>query len=156
MRTPEFEIVSIGKPQTIEEKRWFRKLDTPSADAQCLLEAAQDEGWIYFIQSGQGAVKIGWTRNLKRRFQAHKVSNQGKLILLGIVPGSQAVERQFYDAFAEFRMRGEWFRRNDTIGRISPFLLDQGLRPFATNSRNSPEVPSLYCFSGVFTGCYEL
>lgn len=156
MKTPEFEIVQVGKPQTPEEKRFARRLEQPSPDAQRLLDAAKELGWIYFIESGYSAMKIGWSTNVKRRFMAHKVSNHGTLRLIGIVPGCKQVERQFHNAFAEHAMRGEWFRRNGVIDRIMPFLMDQGLRPFGTNSRNSPEVSSLYIFSGTFTGAYEV
>lgn len=156
MKTPEFEIVQVGKPQTAEEKRFARRLEPPSRDAQHLLDAAREVGWIYFIETGYTAVKIGWSTNVKKRFMAHKVSNHGTLRLIGMVPGCKQVERQFHEAFADHAMRGEWFRRSGVLGRIMPFLMDQGLRPFCTDSRNSPEVPSLYMFSGTFTGAYEI
>lgn len=155
MASREFEIVAISAPLNGDERYLSRRLPPMSDAAARLVATAERAGWIYFIQAGySGSIKIGWSTNPRKRFKALQTGQSATLRLLGLLPGDKEAEALFHERFADAAIRGEWFNRNKILEPITLLLMRQGLRPFAANSRNSPEVPSLYSFNGEFTGVY--
>jgi hypothetical protein len=66
---------------------------------------------VYFLRQGTtGPIKIGFTVDLQGRIAALQTSNPYPVILMGSVPGDQAVEREAHVQFAHLRLHGEWFR----------------------------------------------
>lgn len=55
-------------------------------------------------------VKIGYTTNLKRRLSDLRGASPSKLRLLLSLPGSLEDEHGLHERFADYRLRGEWFR----------------------------------------------
>ena len=55
-------------------------------------------------------MKIGFTRVPgNRRFRQLKTGNPKPTVLLGMIDGSRAVEKEIHDHFHHARIRGEWF-----------------------------------------------
>lgn len=76
-------------------------------------------GHVYFIQETEtGAIKIGWSSNLRKRLAALQISNHSKLKLLAAYEGCIGEEKDTQDHFKEFRIRGEWFRPNEDLMRV--------------------------------------
>lgn len=68
--------------------------------------------FIYFIQeSGDGPVKIGFSRRPERRPHELQTGNPRELVLRHVVPGDRAMESQLHRRFEPARIRGEWFGR---------------------------------------------
>jgi hypothetical protein len=65
-------------------------------------------GFIYFIQCGE-RVKIGWSRDPKRRLVKIQSDNGAPCILLGSVPGTLDQEAEAHDLLRPWRISGEWF-----------------------------------------------
>lgn len=65
---------------------------------------------IYMIQSGDGGpVKIGLSKNPKKRLSQLQVSHPYTLRLIHIFAGGRDEEIALHLRFAEARIRGEWF-----------------------------------------------
>jgi hypothetical protein len=66
---------------------------------------------IYFIQDKTtGAIKVGWSKNPKRRLGTLQTATPNELVLLGTVQGGLEHEAGLHDRFAQHRLQGEWFR----------------------------------------------
>ncbi len=66
---------------------------------------------IYFIQHGEvGAIKIGFTDDIKRRLNEFQTASPAKLYLLYATDGIYEDETELHKKFKEFREYGEWFR----------------------------------------------
>lgn len=75
---------------------------------------------VYFIKSARSnAVKIGVADNVKTRMRALQNATPDRLILLAEMPGDERYERQLHVLFAEYRIRGEWFRCE---GKLAVFI----------------------------------
>jgi len=72
-------------------------------------------GYIYFVRRSDGATKIGYTRNPEERLQRLNELEGEKLAIVRIVEVDQPVivEQNAHEYFAEYRVRGEWFRLED-------------------------------------------
>jgi excisionase family DNA binding protein len=68
-------------------------------------------GHVYFIQeNNSGAIKIGWSSNIKKRLIAMQTYNASQLKLLGAFNGTSEDEKRTQENFAKYRIKGEWFR----------------------------------------------
>lgn len=68
---------------------------------------------VYFIQAGDhGPIKIGTTKdgNEEARLQTLQTGCAEDLSLVAVEPGGVDEERRLHERFAEYRLRGEWFR----------------------------------------------
>ena len=71
---------------------------------------------VYFIQQGDdGPIKIGIAREPAARLRGLQTGNPEQLRILRAVEGSFFVEWSLHSAFAESRIRGEWFRPTDEL-----------------------------------------
>lgn len=65
---------------------------------------------IYFIQSGPGGpIKIGWTKNVRRRLRALQTSSAARLEILAVCDGDKRLEAELHRRLAAYRQEGEWF-----------------------------------------------
>lgn len=71
--------------------------------------------WTYFIQAdGGGPIKIGTTcQEPEKRLANLQTGSPVVLRIVGLIHGN--VERQLHDAFAKFRIHGEWFEASDEL-----------------------------------------
>ena len=65
---------------------------------------------VYFVQiPSSGAVKIGFSRDVARRFEALQTASPEELVFLGAVRGGIGDEQKIHARFSATRVRGEWF-----------------------------------------------
>lgn len=68
------------------------------------------EGFVYFIQSEQGGpIKIGSTTDTRKRLRELQTGSPTRLMLIGLVEGSEDYERELHRKFFHLRLEGEWF-----------------------------------------------
>lgn len=113
-------------------KRWVHEgMPSHKADAAVLIVPGEAEAWIreharnvtfsrrgivYFIErEGDGAIKIGWTSDIRRRLLELEKLVGRQLVLLGAVPGDKVRELEFHARFAESLIGDEWFRPTDDL-----------------------------------------
>lgn len=96
---------------------------------------------IYFVRC-QKAVKIGYTKNVVKRFGELQSANHTELELLTAIPGTLGTEALFHEVLKDSRIRGEWFHlgKGSQIRKIV-FLLNCGIRP-----KTLEDVKALYHF----------
>ena len=73
------------------------------------------KSYVYFIQAGRGAIKIGNAKNLDHRLQNLQTANEKPLYLrLSIGPMTkkmaEALEADLHKFFKSKRIRGEWYK----------------------------------------------
>lgn len=71
----------------------------------------QENGYVYFIESDSGYIKIGKTFNLKTRMKSLKNASPHNLKLLCYIKSDEYSELEmiFHKKFSEKRVNGEWF-----------------------------------------------
>lgn len=96
---------------------------------------------VYFVRC-QKAVKIGYTKNVIKRFRELQSANPTELELLVSIPGTLGTEALFHEVLKDSCIRGEWFHlaKQSQIRKIV-FLLNCGIRP-----RTLEDVKALYDF----------
>ena len=85
--------------------------------AACCLITYPEGSVVYFVgaDEGSGAVKIGWSTDLKKRMSALNTGSSRALTLLAWVRGGRVVEAHFHKAFKASRVNGEWFKRTPDL-----------------------------------------
>jgi hypothetical protein len=63
---------------------------------------------VYFIRFGE-FVKIGWSRDVSRRFVDLDIHPE-PIEVLWVIPGNSTKEREYHDLFSELHVRREMFR----------------------------------------------
>jgi len=73
---------------------------------------------LYFVQArGTGRIKIGRSKNPKRRLQSLQTGNAKELRLIASLEGLGWRERDLHERLREWRVSGEWFDY-DCVGNI--------------------------------------
>jgi len=69
------------------------------------------EGYVYFVESDTGFVKVGMTSNLKTRIKALRSASPHILKLKGYVKTTRYgfLEKQIHSHFSNRKTNGEWF-----------------------------------------------
>jgi hypothetical protein len=68
---------------------------------------------IYFLRAGDtDRIKIGWTAqwNGGSRVKGIGTGNHDQLHLIGVIDGRRPEEKHLHERYAEYRVRGEWFK----------------------------------------------
>jgi hypothetical protein len=91
------------------------------------------DGFVYFIAAGD-AIKIGYSKNVRLRFQTLQTASAVDLVLLGHVPGDVNFEQTLHERLAPHRRRGEWFQDCSTVRDI----INETLGHDAFEQRPSP------------------
>jgi hypothetical protein len=87
------------------------------------------DGYVYWIGSDDGDVKIGWALDPEKRLSELQTGNPCKLRVLAVVRGSKRDERALHAKLKEFRGLGEWFQREASLQLAG----ELGLEPFNEN-----------------------
>lgn len=69
---------------------------------------------VYFIQAGD-RIKIGVTKNVRKRIAVMQTGSSVPLVLLATRKGDTGLEREYHARFAHLRLHGEWFEANPAI-----------------------------------------
>lgn len=72
-------------------------------------------GFVYFIKSASGTMKIGWSADPAKRLQSLQGASSEGLELIGTVPGTREHERFIHKMLAKHCIGGEWFSANDKV-----------------------------------------
>jgi hypothetical protein len=67
-----------------------------------------DTQYVYFVRTGK-YLKIGISRYVEKRLKAMQIGNSKRMILIGVIEGSNALEKSLHKKFERFKTRGEWF-----------------------------------------------
>lgn len=65
-------------------------------------------GLVYFAADGKSRIKVGFTNNLRRRFQELR-SQSGVTEILGTFRGTMGSEKAVHRALSAHHVEGEWF-----------------------------------------------
>lgn len=64
-------------------------------------------GFIYFVSDGE-FIKIGWSKNWKKRIAILQIANPKPLKVLGVCTGTVLQENRLHLEFERHRVSGEW------------------------------------------------
>lgn len=78
-------------------------------------ETVPASGFIYFVTDGTGAVKIGFTENVRRRLAGLQTGHHAPLVLMGAIPATLDAEQFIHQKFKHLKIRGEWFRSTQEL-----------------------------------------
>jgi hypothetical protein len=97
--------------------RW--EADVPSKVRRFSRRGDTQWAWIYFVRAGEPGrpIKIGFAKDVHSRVADLQVAQPDTLVLLGVMAGGPAIERELHEHFQRLHLRGEWFRS-------APELLD--------------------------------
>ncbi len=75
---------------------------------------------VYFLRKGsKGPVKIGHSRDIRKRMTKLQVPFEDKLVLLRTEPGGETREKELHSLFKKHRIRGEGF---EVVGELKEYL----------------------------------
>ena len=81
-------------------------------------ESTADPGHVYFVFAPElRRIKIGFTRDVARRFTSLRNSSPCDLLLIGSVRAAPVAEGAFHGLLQDFRRYGEWFDLTAEVGR---------------------------------------
>ena len=84
---------------------------------------------IYFIKNKADAViKIGYSKNAKKRLANLQTANPHELVLLGTIQGGLEHEAALHERFARSMLQGEWFR-GDILGEVMAIIAKEAASP---------------------------
>jgi hypothetical protein len=64
---------------------------------------------VYIVETDPGFVKIGYSKNVKKRLTTLQIPFGKEIRLLMVVDGDRALEKEFHQKFDRFRVRPEVF-----------------------------------------------
>ncbi|MBP0440636.1 GIY-YIG nuclease family protein [Tianweitania sediminis] len=125
----ELETFNIGWPDTAAAwSKWVTGSGegerTAPSFSELMLRADEDlewtpfnSGWVYFFVC-DGAVKIGFSRDVASRLKTLQTASAKKIEFFGARPGSMADEAALHERFSEYRINGEWFQYSEICGDL--------------------------------------
>lgn len=98
---------------------------------------------VYFISLGD-KIKIGQSKNIKRRFNALQMSCPEKLTLEANIEAYAQLEYALHELFKDDRLHGEWFKRTPRLEQIIEFAKINDLKSIEMEARSiMPKASSL-------------
>lgn len=104
------------------------------------------QNMVYLIvDENKTFCKIGYTENLKERFQSLQDGNPLKLFVLCAIEGDREVESCIHQKFIHLHKRGEWFLFLEEIYEFFKKDKIEGFTPYSQVSQHSlKKTPELY------------
>jgi hypothetical protein len=90
---------------------YTESMNTPETQQE-LKQADEDkQGLVYFIKNLETQnIKIGFTKDLEARLSCLQVGNDCELKVIHTIEGEEVLEKEYHQKFADYHVRGEWFR----------------------------------------------
>lgn len=119
--------VSLAEARRLrDEARWsIRMRQNPASRGPALdpstvarlaaLSIDASKSRVYFIRAADGLIKIGVSKDVRRRFATLQQDCGDVLELIGLMPGTHATEMTLHRLFAEDRDHGEWFQPSERL-----------------------------------------
>lgn len=110
-----------------------------------ILQSFEFDTNVYFIYNpGAHAIKIGKSKDVKKRLTSLETASPGKLKLLYSCPARNSWEKIIHDELGKYRMKGEWFEASKELFRFIMWfkvIQETGLnsRDFSRKSFNDEE-----------------
>jgi hypothetical protein len=101
--------------KSIKGDRWRRKVAVPKP-IQIEFSNLEPGELVYFLYSA-GLIKIGYTRDIYKRFADLKNMGGAPAQLIAVVPGNKNCEKSLHHIFKADRKHGEWFQISADIRR---------------------------------------
>lgn len=105
--------------QTLSSFAQRKEIQRQAVEAVWLAEmdamTERDEGLCYFIGSADGHIKIGYSKDIWRRFSEIRNGVPFEIEMLATVRGGRYREGYYHQKFAASRAFGEWFTRTPEI-----------------------------------------
>lgn len=98
-------------------------------------------GTVYFIRDGLGCMKIGISKDIRRRLKELQTANPVKLeyyygLTVHSMKAARRIEKEIHEIFQKDRMFGEWFIEDNIVSWLRQPRLEIGGYLFLTR-RNS-------------------
>ncbi len=122
MKLPGMSVRSTGTRDLRKAKKKLEVWETAYMD-----ERAKILSKIYFIQSGNGPIKIGYSIQIENRLPTMQSGNPCPLTLLKTVFGGQSEELAIHRKFKAIRIRGEWFEPTSELLNFIQRVTDANL-----------------------------
>jgi len=75
---------------------------------------------IYLIGDGNGRVKIGWAKDVKKRLKTLQAANSEPLVIIRVIEGGRLGEKWLQRYYEDWRIGGEWFQFDNEMLTITP------------------------------------
>jgi len=82
---------------------------------------------IYFIAQNNNMIKIGYSKDIKKRIKSLKTASPYPLLLLGYIEGNMDDEKYYHEKFKKFHMEREWFSVSEESREILNFINENTL-----------------------------
>ncbi|HXT81400.1 MAG TPA: GIY-YIG nuclease family protein [Acetobacteraceae bacterium] len=79
------------------------------------MAVAQMGAHLYVIMGATGDLKVGRSKNPKKRMRSMQTSHSAALRLIGVLRDAGCREKEVHATLARYRVTGEWFRDCDAV-----------------------------------------
>lgn len=100
---------------------WFSHEDCADLPKVCMQPWVEARGFVYFIQTSGGPVKIGRSIRPEVRLAEIQLMSPVPLHLAAAIPGGADKETELHRRFAYCRLHGEWF---DPVPELMDLILE--------------------------------
>jgi hypothetical protein len=84
--------------------------------------------YVYFIEAiGARRIKIGFTKDVRRRLHDLSIGCPFPIELMALMPGSLEDEFTMHKRFGQLHAHGEWFRARPRLRKFIKTLVEQRL-----------------------------
>lgn len=70
---------------------------------------------VYFLAQNNFMIKIGYSKDIRKRINSLKTASPYPLLLLGYVEGDKKEEKRIQEMFCKYNVQLEWFQVNQEI-----------------------------------------
>lgn len=81
----------------------------------CIAEDGDDVGPVKIGFCNGNAFEGEWKRRVSKRLSKLQVGNSRALVVIALCDGTQVQEKALHAMWDGYRIRGEWFRREDAV-----------------------------------------
>ena len=109
-----FSMFECGIDQYLSPRMAFARLFNLPQDVICNVP---QQSAVYFLKDELQRIKIGFSKNLKKRVGGFQTGSSVQHELIGSIPGGKHLESKLHSDFAVLQVEREWFHATQEIGR---------------------------------------